>query len=117
MSYGLDPNLILPKLFQFYPVTGDTVHVLRAIMGLYLATIILWLIGAIRGGPMMRTALISEIVFMSGLAAGRLLDVLLDGWPSPVLIAYTVAELLLAAWGILCLRKFDGMQNSAQAFP
>ncbi len=41
MSYGLDPNLILPKLFQFYPVTGDTVHVLRAIMGLYLATIIL----------------------------------------------------------------------------
>ena len=41
MSYGLDPNLILPKLFQFHPVTGDTVHALRAIMGLYLATIIL----------------------------------------------------------------------------
>jgi hypothetical protein len=117
MSYGLDPNRILPKLFQFHPVEGDMVHVLRAIMGLYFATIILWLLGAIRGGSMMRTALISEIVFMSGLAAGRLLDILLDGWPSPVLIAYTVAELLLAAWGILCLRKFDGMQNSAQAFP
>jgi len=86
-------------------------------MGLYLATIILWLIGAIRGDPMMRTALISEISLMSGLAAGRLLDVLFDGWPSPVLIAYTVAELLLAAWSVLCLRKFDGMQNSAQAFP
>ena len=92
MSYGLDPNRILPKLFQFHPVEGDTVHVLRAIMGLYLATIILWLLGAIRGGPLMRTALISGIVFMSGLVAGRLLDILIDGWPSPVLIAYTVAE-------------------------
>ena len=76
----------------------------------------LLLLGAIRGGPLMRTALISEIVFMSGLAPGRLLDILLDGWPSPVLIAYTVAELLLAAWGVVCLRKFAGMQISAQAF-
>lgn len=76
-------------------------------MGLYLAIIALWLIGAIRGGPLMRTALISEIVFMAGLASGRLLSLLLDGWPSPMLIAYTVAELVLASWGVLCLRKFD----------
>jgi len=115
-SYGLDPNRILPKLFQFHPVEGDTVHVLRPIMGLYFATIILWLLGAIRGGPMMRMALIGEIVFMSGLAAGRLLDILIDGWPSPVLIVYPVTELLLAAWGVLCLRRFDGRQNSPYAF-
>ena len=76
-------------------------------MGLYLATIILWVLGAIRGGPLMRTALISTIVFMSGLAAGRLLSILLDGWPSPMLIAYAVAELALAAWGVVCLRKFN----------
>lgn len=49
-------------LFQFDSAGGDTVQVLRAIMGLYFATIILWLLGAIRGGPLMRTALISEIV-------------------------------------------------------
>ncbi len=53
----------------------------------------------------MRTALISEIVFMSGLAAGRLLSLILDGWPSLILIAYAVAELLLAGWGIYCLRS------------
>jgi Domain of unknown function (DUF4345) len=111
MSYGIDPNRILPMIFSFHPVGGDTVHVLRAIMGLYFATIVLWLAGAVRGGAMMRTALISEIVFMSGLASGRLLDLLLDGWPSPVLIAYTVAELVLAAWGVLCLRKFDRVQK------
>ena len=76
-------------------------------MGLYLAIIVLWLLGTIRGGSLMRTALISEIVFMSGLATGRLLSLLLDGWPSPMLIVYTVAELVLATWGVLCLKKFD----------
>ena len=28
-----------------------------------------------------------------------------------MLIAYAFAELLLAAWGILCLKKFDIMQG------
>ena len=111
LSYGIDPNRILPMLFQFDSAGGDTVQVLRAIMGLYFATIILWLLGAIRGGPLMRTALISEIVFMSGLAGGRLLDLLLKGWPSPMLVVYIVAELVLATWGIFCLKKFDSIQK------
>lgn len=55
----------------------------------------------------MRTALISAIVFMSGLAAGRLLGISLEGWPSPMLIAYAVAEIVFAAWGVICLRSFD----------
>ncbi|MEI6829035.1 MAG: DUF4345 domain-containing protein [Synechococcaceae cyanobacterium ELA445] len=107
LSYGIDPNRILPWLLQVHPIDGNLIHVFRAIMGLYLATIVLWLLGAIRGGPLMRTALISEIVFMSGLAAGRLLSLLLDGWPSPILTAYAIAEWALAAWGVACLRSFD----------
>ena len=86
---------------------GDLVHILRAVMGLYLAILTLWLLGAIRGGSLMRTAIISEIVFMSGLAAGRLIDMLLNGWSSPILIVYTVAELVLASLGILCLFSHD----------
>ncbi len=74
-------------------------------MGLYLALIVLWVVGAWRGGEPMRTALISEIVFMSGLAAGRLLSLLPDGWPSPILITYAITKLLLAGWGIYCLRS------------
>jgi hypothetical protein len=107
LSYGIDPNQILPKLLQIHPIGGDLLHVFRAIMGLYLATIVLWLLGAIRGGPLMRTALVSEIVFMSGLATGRLLSLLLDGWPSAMLVAYTFAELLRASGGFLCLKTFD----------
>jgi hypothetical protein len=107
LSYGINPNRILPKFLQIPPIGGDLLHIFRAMMGLYLAIIVLWLLGAIRGGPLMRTALMSEIIFMAGLAAGRLLSLLIDGWPSPMLIVYTVAELLLAAWGFLCLKRFD----------
>jgi len=81
-------------------------------MGLYLATIVLWLLGAIRGGPLMRTALISEFVLMSGLAAGRLLSLLVDGWPSPMLMADAVVELVLSAWGVMCLRGFDSVHST-----
>jgi hypothetical protein len=107
LSYGVDPNRILPKLLQIHPVEGGVIHIFRAIMGLYLATIVLWVLGAIRGGRLMRTALIGEIVFMAGLAAGRILDLLVAGWPSPMLIAYTVSELVLAAWGVVCLKQLE----------
>jgi len=117
LSYGIDPNRILPKLLQIQPIEGDMIHIFRAITGLYLATIVLWLLGAIRGGPMMRTALISEIAFMSGLASGRLLDLALDGLPSPMLAAYTVAELVLATWGIFCLKKFDSIFGGDNVVP
>ena len=85
LSYGIDPNRILPLFLEIDPISGDLLHIFRAIMGLYLATIVLWLLGAIRGGPLMRPAVVSEIIFMSGLAVGRFLSLLLDGWPSPML--------------------------------
>ena len=58
LSYGIDPNQILPKLLQIQPVEPGVIHIFRAIMGLYLAAIILWLLGAIRGGSLKRNALI-----------------------------------------------------------
>jgi len=105
LSYGLDPGQSLPWLLQIHPNGVNLIHLLRSLMGLYLGLVVLWLAGAWRGGALLRTALISEIVFMAGLAAGRLLSLLLDGWPSPVLILYTVAESVLASWGVVCLRK------------
>jgi hypothetical protein len=68
LSCGINPNQILPKLLQIQTVEPGVVHIFTAVMGLYLATIVLWLLGPIRGGPLMRTALNGEIVFMAGLA-------------------------------------------------
>jgi hypothetical protein len=32
-----------------------------------------------------------------------------------VLVAYTVAEMVLTAWGGFCLQKFEGLQKSPKA--
>jgi hypothetical protein len=42
LSYGIAPNLIFPGLLQLQPLHGNLVPIFRAIMGLYLATIVLW---------------------------------------------------------------------------
>jgi len=68
LSHGVAPSLILPNLLDINPLDRNLVHVFRAIMGLYLATTVLWSLRATQCGPLMRRALISEIVFMSGLA-------------------------------------------------
>ena len=108
LSYGINPSGLLPQLMDLQPTGTNMVHVFRAIMGLYLGMVVLWLVGAWRGGVLLRTAVISEVVFMGGLAAGRLLSLSLDGRPSAIFLFYTGAELLLAIWGVRCWRRWHG---------
>ncbi len=42
---------------------------------------------------------------MSGLALGRMLSVLIDGWPHWLLASYIVVEVVLAIAGIALLRQ------------
>ena len=55
----------------------------------------LWLEGAWRGGLLLRTAVISEVVFMGGHATGLLLSLILDSRPSTIFLICTGAEPLL----------------------
>ncbi len=104
LSYGVVPTKSVPFLLEF-PVEGtNQSHVFRAIMGLYLANVLFWIVGALRQ-PLQRAALWSLFLFMAGLAAGRLLSLLLDGLPNFVLLFYLAAELLLAALAFQALRK------------
>ena len=80
----------------------DLTHILRAVMGLYLGMIVLWLVGAFRLN-FTRAAVISEIFFMLGLAGGRLLSITVDGVPSIPLIIYTIVEIALGLCGIWVL--------------
>jgi hypothetical protein len=75
-------------------------------MGLYLALIIFWLIGAFRV-QVRQAALYSLIVFMFGLAAGRILSLIIDGMPHWLLAVYLVLELVFAVLGILLIKKSD----------
>lgn len=106
LSYGLVPGKSLPVLMGF-PVEGvNQTHVFRAIMGLYFANAVFWIAGYL--SPVYRIpALWSLFIFMSGLAAGRVLSIVVDGVPSPVLVFYLLAEIAFASLAIRCLRRSD----------
>jgi hypothetical protein len=63
--------------------------------GLFLAFALLFGLGAI-GARHSRTALLALLTFMGGLAVGRLVSVVADGWPHPLLTAVLVVELAYA---------------------
>ena len=104
LSYGLVPEISLGYLYNISVTEVNHMHIFRAVMGLYLAMIIFWLMGAFK--PRLRqTAVYSLIVFMFGLAAGRMISLLLDGVPNWLLIVYLVLEILLGVLGVMVLKK------------
>ena len=72
LAYGLVPEITAPMLYGIDIDSVSLAHVLRAVMGLYLAMVVFWILGATR--DFLRfPALCSVAVFMAGLAVGRLL--------------------------------------------
>lgn len=95
LSYGAAPEQSLPLLYGLGDPDLTTRHLFRAMMGLYLAMIAFWLAGSMR--PNLRLpALWSAFVFVTGIALGRGLSMVLDGWPQPLLVVYLLLEILLA---------------------
>jgi len=105
LAYGLSPNNILPKLFDFQVESIDLKQTFRATMGLYLGMVALSVIG-IFNPRHWRTATISTVFFMSGLAVGRTISLVLDGIPSIYFSVGLVLELIFAFWGIINLNKY-----------
>ncbi len=104
LSYGVVPELSMNWLFGITVELPNEAHIFRGVMGLYLALVTLWILGATNENYE-RAAILSEIFFMSGLAVGRLLSVLVDGWPHWLLASYIVVEAILAVAGILLLKQ------------
>ena len=92
LSYGLSPADSMAMLFDIDASPVNVSHIFRAVMGLYLALVIFWVFGAFQA-PLRLPALWSLTVFMLGLAAGRLLSLLVDGMPHPLLSIYLLLEL------------------------
>ena len=110
LAYGLSPKNILPKFFDFKVETIDLTHSFRATMGLYLGMAVLCVIGVSKSREW-RTATISNVFFMIGLALGRTISLVIDGIPSIYFLAGLVLELLLALWGIINLKKYQVTLN------
>lgn len=104
LGYGLFPNEVLSRLFSFTVDSTDLKQVFRATMGLYLAMTIFWVTG-IYNPAYWRSATIANVLFMSGLAAGRIFSLVADGVPSTLFLIGLLLELILACWGMWNLKK------------
>ena len=95
LSYGIYPGKILPFFFDFKVESIDLKNVFRAIMGLYVGLSTYWIIGIFKK-EYWRSATLTSIIFMGGLALGRLISIAIDGLPSIAFSLGTIAELLFA---------------------
>ena len=102
LVYGANPGKFLPLIFDFQVDNLELKNIFRAVMGLYLAFAAYWVVG-IRRPAHWRNATISNILFMGGLGAGRLVSTILDG-VSPAYTLGMILELLMMAWGIYNLK-------------
>ena len=103
LGYGAKPTVSLDALFDIDVNTTNLAHIMRAVMGLYLGMVILWLWGAFR--PAMEgPALVACAVFMLGLAIGRILSFVIDGLPHWLLIVYAALEIVLGLIAVILYR-------------
>jgi len=104
LGYGASPAITLDMLFGITVDTTNLTHIMRAVMGLYLGMVVIWVWGALEAN-MTGPALVSCAVFMLGLAGGRVLSLILDGMPHWLLVVYAVLEIVLGASAIVLLRQ------------
>ena len=107
LGYGAKPSASLDILFGITVDTTYLTHIMRAVMGLYLGMVVIWIWGAF-DKKMTIPALVSCAVFMLGLAAGRILSLILDGMPHWLLIVYAILEIVL---GLAAIVIYKGSVN------
>ena len=103
-AYGIAPGTILQALFDFKVETIDLHNIFRGIMCLYLGMAMISVTGIFKL-RYWETATIINIVFMSGLAIGRLASFVADGIPSITLLIGFFAEVCLAVFSYYNWKK------------
>nr|WP_315144269.1 DUF4345 domain-containing protein [uncultured Flavobacterium sp.] len=93
LIYGVKPDF----LFEVSLQSPDEFSIFKAIMGLYLGFSFFWILGIFQK-QFWKAATISNMIFMLGLAFGRLVSMFLDGLPSTVFLLGTVGELVLGVY-------------------
>jgi len=104
LSYGVDPAATLPKFMNITVEGTDQTHVFRALMGLYLGMVTFCIIAAFTP-EWQHVAVIWAVFFAYSLALGRILSLIADGMPSPILLFYLAVELAVGTWGLLVLAR------------
>jgi Domain of unknown function (DUF4345) len=106
LLYGVAPQWFSATFLDVQKLDLDFAHILRAVMGLYLALGFFWLYAAF-DDRYRNAAILTTVLFGAGLVAGRLVSLVADGRPSPLLMAYVVIELALVPTAIWVFRLPD----------
>lgn len=105
LLYGISPKWFFEGFLASSPGPSiDQTHILRAVMMLYIGLGLFWLYCAF-SDKYRDAGIIVLAVFCGGLVAGRILSVIVDGIPSPILILYIFLELSLVPICIWLLRR------------
>lgn len=101
LLYGIDPPWFARTFLGVDDLSVNFAHILRAVMGLYMALGCFWLFSAF-SATHRDTAILITILFAGGLVIGRLLSFIIDGQPAPLLMVYAVLELVVVpiAWWV-----------------
>ena len=103
LSYGLYPEITLKYLYDIDVNNANLANIFRAIMGLYIALSMFWVVGAFKKSLRL-AALWSMTIFMTGIALGRILSIIIDGFPYPIFLFYTVIEIFSALMGYFLIK-------------
>jgi hypothetical protein len=104
LSYGIDPAAVLPKTMTIAVEGTDQTELLRAVMGLYLGMSTFCAIAAFKS-EWRYVAVIWAVFFLYSIAAGRILSLIVDGVPSPILLFYMAVELTGGTIGLYVLAR------------
>lgn len=111
LLYGVAPEWFFETFLMESPALSiDQSHILRAVMMLYLGLGGFWLYCAF--SERYRDAgVIVLAVFCGGLVSGRILSILVDGKPSPILLLYVCMELGLVPVCIWSLKRGKSVRS------
>ena len=106
--YAFKPEIF----FNISLNTLDEYNLFKAVMGLYIAFSVLWCIGLFYKSYL-KVALLSNIVFMLGLAFGRLVSIIFDGSPSLGFFLGMIGEFLIGFYGfwVISNKKLNFAKN------
>ena len=108
--YGLSPQWFARSFLGVRDLDVNLAHILRAVMGLYVGFSLFWLFSA-QSNRQRNTAVLTTWIFAAGLVSGRIISLVFDGLPSPLLVGYTVAELAILPVAYWVYRLPEGSCN------
>ena len=106
LTYGVNPQVTLAYLYDIEVNSANLSNIFRAIMGLYIALNVFWIIGAFKK-TLLLPAIWSLTIFMTGIGLGRMLSLFIDGIPYPAFIIYMLLEFIFAIFGFFFIKKIN----------